>query len=85
MRLVLQLHHPAFRYSIKDLKDDLQAVGFEGLDFFVWHADTTRVYNDAREAAEDLGGAASRRSCPSHIGGSTASRMKRSNRCRSGS
>jgi ubiquinone/menaquinone biosynthesis C-methylase UbiE len=55
MRLVLQMHHPAFRYSIKDLKDDLESVGFEGLESFVWHADTTRVYNDAQEAAADLG------------------------------
>lgn len=55
MRLVLQLHHPAFRYSIKDLRDDLEAVGFTGMDSFVWHADTTRVYQDSREAMEDLG------------------------------
>lgn len=55
MKLVLQLHHPAFRYSIMDLREDLEAVGFEGLESFVWHADATRVYGDVREAAEDLG------------------------------
>jgi ubiquinone/menaquinone biosynthesis C-methylase UbiE len=55
MRLVLQMHHPAFRYSIKDLKDDLAEVGFNDLETFVWHADTTRVYKDAKEAMEDLG------------------------------
>lgn len=56
MKLVLQMHHPAYRYSIKDLREDLEVSGFEGLESFVWHADATRVYRDAREAAEDLGG-----------------------------
>lgn len=55
MRLVLQLHHPSFRYSIKDLKDDLETAGFTGMESFVWHADTTRVYMNAKEAMQDLG------------------------------
>jgi ubiquinone/menaquinone biosynthesis C-methylase UbiE len=56
MRLVLQMRHPAFRYSIKDLRDQLEEAGFTGLESFVWHADTTRVYEDAGEARQELGG-----------------------------
>ncbi len=55
MRLLLQTHHPAFRYGIKDIKDELERAGFSGMQSFVWHADTTRVYADGREALRDLG------------------------------
>jgi hypothetical protein len=53
-RQILERNHPAYGFSRDRLVDEVKEVGFEGVDFFTWHADVTRPFADEGEAMDEL-------------------------------
>jgi len=53
-RGILERQHPAFGFGRTELVDEVREAGFEGVDFFTWHADMTRPFANEEEALEEL-------------------------------
>ena len=53
-RQILERNHPAYSFSRDRLVDEVREAGFEGVDFFTWHADVTRPFADEGEAMDEL-------------------------------
>jgi len=51
---ILRTGHPAYSFRRADLVREVREAGFKEVDSFVWYADVTRPFLDAREAKKDL-------------------------------
>lgn len=54
---ILRSEHPAYSFRGPDLVREVRDTGFREVDFFVWYADVTRPFIDAREVKRELEGA----------------------------